>query len=215
MFERLAEKLLNQMNSNFLKHTEILTNEIFNLNNRIDKVQNENESLKKDILELSSKNSTLTATCNKLEQKLDQLEQKEIINHVSINGEFQIEPKKEKIISFINTTMPNAKLTDSNIVDFQIMKKDKTSILKIKLDSNATKTKLFQARKQAAPKNIYLSECLTQRQYQLLQEAKKVAKSGHLRFAWSRNGSVFVKQTETSKPMPVYQLSDLDKFIPK
>jgi hypothetical protein len=24
-----------------------------------------------------------------------------------------------------------------------------------------------------------------------------------------------VKQTETSKPMPVYQLSDLDKFIPK
>jgi len=213
MFERIADKLIAQMNLNFEKHTQILSNDLFNLNKRLDDFQNENKKLKKEVEELKKKNSDLSTICSKLEQKVDQLEQKEMINHVAINGEFQLEPSKAKIVSFINTTMPSAKILENNVLDFQMNKKDGKTFLKIKLDNNATKTKLFQARKQAQPKNIFLSEFLTQRQYQLLQEAKRVAKLGHIKFAWSRNGSIFVKQNETSKPTQIYQPADVQKFV--
>jgi hypothetical protein len=224
MFERFTEKILTQMNANqtnqinqinlnFQKHTELLQNEIFSLTQRLDLAENENKKLKNDVVELNNKNSALANLCNKLEQKIDQIEAKENINDVTFNGEFQIEPKRDKVVSFINSSLPSAKITEANILDFHLAKKENKSFLKIKLDSNATKAKLFQAHKQSAPKNIYLSECLTQRQYKLLQEAKGIAKLGHIKFVWSRNGSVFVRQTENSKPVQIYQNSDLQKFI--
>jgi hypothetical protein len=213
MFEKFTETMLKQMDLLLQKHTDKFSCELFDIHEKLNKTTLENQKMHCEIQDLTKKNEALVMAHMKLENKLDKLEQAELINDISINGEFQIEPSKEKVASFVNKILPSVAFTDKNIIDFSVFKKEKMSYIKLKLDSNETKAKLFQAKKTMSMRNLFIAECLTPKKYTLLLEAKKIAKLGHLKFVWSRNGTIFGKKDETSKPAVIENVSDLKKFI--
>lgn len=221
-FEKFTEKILSQMNSifdkqsqNFDKHTNLLSSEIFDLKQKLDLALSSNEHLKKECDDLKKKNCDLASKCNSLESRLDSLEQKELNNSVTLNGVFQLsEPvTANSVSSFINSTYPGATLSAANIVDYSYHSKDNKSLLKVKLSSNSVKSSLFKLRKASPTKNLFLSECLIPSKYQLLVEAKKLAKSSIIVSAWSLNGSIFIKSNSSNHPIKVSSIGDLKCFI--
>lgn len=209
MFESFTEKILNQMQTNFTKHTDLLNTELFNLSLKLDKECKNNEDLKKQVDNLNAKNVLLQNTCTALESKMDSYEQKELNNCISLTGELTVKPLAEDVVNCLNLNLPTAKLTVSNILDFHIIKKDQSTTLKVKLDSNATKARVFQSKKLMVTKKLYLNECLTSKKFNLLQEAKKLTKLGTAKFVWSKNGQIFIRVNETSKPIRISSVLDL------
>jgi hypothetical protein len=213
MMDKLTDRMIKQMDLLFKKHSELLTSEIFQLHKKLELCTAENTKLKTDMSELSKKCDALALSQTKLADKLENMKQNEMINDISINGEFNLEHSKEKVVEFVNQLYPSSSVTAANVAKFALFKKGTLSHLKIRLDSNSVKARIFQERKNCSYKNIYLSEALTTRKYSLLVEAKKLAKLGQIKAAWSKNGILFAVKIENSKPVKIEHTSDLQKFI--
>lgn len=213
--EKILSKVIDQMEKCFDKKNSVLEAEIFSMSKKIDGLLSENSGLKKELADLKSKNATLSASLLDCEKKIDKIEQRELANCVNFNGQFDLpdEPNKAKIVSFIKTVLPPVDLKESNISDFSVHKSNGKANLKVKLDSLSTKVAILKAKKTCSLRNFFISESLTQKQYLLLQEAKRLVKLSHLHSSWSRNGSIFAKKREDSKPSLIAHMSDLQTLL--
>lgn len=60
---------------------------------------------------------------------------------------------------------------------------------------------------------MYANEFLSQSSHVLLQKAKEKAKSCNYKFVWARSGVVYARKDENSSAIPLITQSDLDKMI--
>ena len=82
----------------------------------------------------------------------------------------------------------------------------------MKLKTVDKKVEILKNSKIFRGKGIFASEILTQVRYNLLCEAKKLARNGAFKFVWSRNGSIFIRKDETAAAVHIPNILALKPF---
>jgi hypothetical protein len=83
----------------------------------------------------------------------------------------------------------------------------------IKTNNLETKINIIKFKKQLKNKNMFISESLTNYNYQILKEVKKLCFDKVIFSAWTKNGVTFAKKKSDSKPIPIYNLNKLTDFL--
>lgn len=196
------------------KTTENIEQKFDNINKEINELKTENADLKSAICDLYQENKNLKLAVNQLEQYSRK-------NNIIING---IPTKSGENVRELVTKLGNklnvsihvyeigaahrlpggkdniqpiiARFNNSEIKDNMIksIKRNKITAKDLGLDSNS---------------KIFISEHLTRENMIILQKAKEMKYRDIFKFAWSRNGNVFVRINEDSQAIKIRDLEHL------
>lgn len=101
---------------------------------------------------------------------------------------------------------------------------DETSPIIVELKTEALKAVILQARKERGPikikecqlkgknNSIYINEQLTMTLNKLSYEARTLKKENKIKYAWTRDGNIYIRKTDTSNKIKVTTLQDLQKL---
>lgn len=191
---------------------------------KITKVEQENKHLKKQ-------NEELNIRLEAIEQEVNMQQQQRVKSHLTIHGIPHInnENLQNTVIETIKAT--KTIVTAENIISCRRMNAPDTThkspIIVIQIDNYDTKQKIQQNFKTNGPINlkqimpnakgfeerlVFINDYLTNFTRQLYEIAKKLKKKHNLRFAWTKDGKVFVRKTENSKIIRIKNLND-EEFI--
>ncbi len=159
-----------------------------------------------------------------LRTKLDELEQQQYVNDVKIVGlpdtQCDEEEEKQKVIKFARDTLElNLKPTD--IVHLQRLGKcsdaKPTRNLIVRFRKNSIRTDFYQRRKKTFvnpdPKaNVYINDRVADHRSNLLNAARRLAKSNRIHSAWTQLGNVLIRKAEADKPIEIRSHHDLAEF---
>uniref|UniRef100_T1I2R5 FP protein C-terminal domain-containing protein n=1 Tax=Rhodnius prolixus TaxID=13249 RepID=T1I2R5_RHOPR len=107
----------------------------------------------------------------------------------------------------------NNKFPPMIIIKF-LREKDKLSLLKfLKEKKIRLKADMFEKGNSSVP--IYISEFLSPELNQLFKDARSFKRSDKLKYVWVRNGRIFVKVSENSKPKIIRSNLDLEESLGK
>ena len=172
-------------------------------------------------------NSTITipnkATVQKLEGKIDQVEQDALSKTVMIQGvsidsllENNLQDSKyntsviqSAIVSEINSFIPQT-ITENDIVELSVVGRARKH-LKVVLASTNMKSSILQGARLNHPTNIYINENLTQKRSALLFKLRVIKKDNSaIGSVYTRNGSIYYKlHSDKNKQYIVNDESDL------
>ena len=198
---------IRAMNESTLKHlfdqqTKSLTATLSNMENEID-----------------SHKSKICA----LESKVDQLEQYSRKNSIRIQGlpEDTDEDTPKIIVQFFNeemkTSITNIDLDNAHRLG-RVNEINRTSPrdIIVKFTSYLKKEELMQKRSSLKrnPKTskIYINDDLTPTKAKIFHLTRLLQKEKKIVNTWNRDGVTFIKQSESSKPLPVKSVEQLDRI---
>lgn len=69
----------------------------------------------------------------------------------------------------------------------------------VKLNSRIKKSKLVEASKEKRLTGIYISNHLSQYTQKIYSEARELKRSGKVKYAWEKEGKIYVRRTDDSK----------------
>jgi hypothetical protein len=215
MYKTCNTSLIEQMNKNFEKHCEILRAEIFDLRNKFDQVEKENLKLKKENIALKNEQTSQKTMLVDLNLRVDNIEQEQLKNDVVLVGKFDLGTaplSPTSISAFVKNTC-SAHIEAKAITNFYVTKNIKgESVLKMSISNKIDRLALFKSRKNLAAKHIFVNEVLTSAKYKLLMCAKGLCKDKKLFSAWSREGKIFVRSSDISKPVIVTNIDHLSSL---
>jgi hypothetical protein len=215
VFEKFTSKILDQMNKNFNKQTELLSTELFELRKQIDLMQGQNTALQEENVKIKKEILTQRVMFEELEQKIDQMEQDKYKDDIVITGDFEIPSVSPiTISSFLHKMCPSSSISHASISSF-FLSKNKTgqSLLKLTVKDRTEKISVLKSKKELAKKNIFVNEVLTNLRYKLLMTAKRLCREKKLAAAWTRNGKIFIKKTETSPIVQTKNTTHLSNIV--
>jgi regulator of replication initiation timing len=211
MFESFTNKIIDQMNTNFLKQNELVSSEIFDLKIRLDNLEKENHKLRKENEDLRKGQDTMKGKLALVENSTDNIEQNKIKDDIMVTGDFSIEPLSALKFSQLMKTTCNAELDATKINKISSFKnKSGQTVVRVNISDVATRIALFKNKKTLVEKKVFVSEALTANKFQLLMAAKSLCKSKVLFSAWSKAGNIFAKKSEQSMPQLIRDRAHLD-----
>ena len=181
---------------------DIVSKVITGLNQRIVKLETENERLDKDIKELKKENKTLKSNVAKLEKAVDAGEQYSRRNSLRMSGiEEETGENTDRIVLDIARAIGSD--IDINEIDRSHgvgkPKVGKAREIIIKFSTYRARQKLYTNRtslKDAGYKGVFLNEDLTKPRMNLLYLARVKVKGRYLKGCWSSDGTILVKDNE-------------------
>jgi hypothetical protein len=216
LYKSCNTSLIDQMNKNFERHCELLRAEIFDLKNKFDQVEKENIKLKKENIALKNDQISQKNLLGELHLRVDDIEQEQLKNDVVLVGKFDIctAPLSPTSISTFVKNTCSAHIEAKSITKFYATKNTKgESVLKLSISNKIDRLALFKCRKSLAEKHIFVNEVLTSAKYKLLMSAKGLCKDKKLFAAWSREGKIFVRASDISKPMIISNIEQLSSLV--
>lgn len=214
MFEKCTSRIIEQMNANFVKQSEMLSCEMFEMKTKVDLLSQENDKLKKENKELKKDQNELYGKLRSIEERFEDHEQEKLKDEIVITGTFQIEPlNPANIASFLHKTCETS-VQPSSITNF-VSFKNKTGQTSIKLSvsNGAERLSLLRNKKAAANKKVFINESLTVQRYKLLMTAKSFCKSNQLLAAWTKNGNVLVRKSDSDKVLYIKNQFHLQEIV--
>lgn len=204
-----TSSIIEQMSKLFDKFTARIENA---LNLKINKLE---EEVKK-ISDKFSKNQEITnlkiqkqdEKINYLESKLNKLEQQSINNNLNLNSKSRMS-FQEIAVTLHGSQSLNEPISPESIQLISVREVKNLFIHTIKTVNIDTKINIIKFNKHLKINNIFVSECLTPFNYQLLKECKKLCRENVIISAWSKNGISYIKKNHDSSPIPIYNLSQL------
>lgn len=178
----------------------------------------ENRNLKASVNRLEGRVNDLEKHINKIEQ--EKLEHHFVITGIPVNEEHNATSITSQIGKILNVD-----LTAANIKQARYMKsknaQNKYAPLLIEVNDIKTKHSILENLKTNGPilasqlniknsnKKIVIHEFLTTTNQTLLQEVRKLKSDFELQFVWFKHGSVWARQSTTSKIHRIDSLSDV------
>lgn len=193
-------------------------------------LENLNETLdffRNKIIELFDLNKSKDLKIEKLEEKINTLEQ----NSLQTNIEIKNAPTTDTAINVVKSiaTKLNVSINENDIVDAYREKRSNKIIVKFsstkskkELMENIKKTKLktgdivsneSYAAVAGESNRIYINDELTKFYRNLLWIAKNKAKEKNWRFVWVKYGKILAKKDENSKYISILKESDISLII--
>ena len=220
-----SEDVLSQLESNDSKLLlTSLTNSLKGFcMDLIEAKDREIQVLNGKIMKLEEKVDTLSTKLGTLEGSLEdslQAQHKDI--YILTGPELPAAIPQENCFETVTATFRNVLRVNCHSEDFLDAtrigrvdpgKADRRPIC-IKLKNRDTKRTLVDALKIIKPK-LYLNDYLTSNRRSLLERAKKI-KNDHphlIKFAFVRNGNIFIKRTPEGEKIPIKSNYDLDQYI--
>ena len=162
---------------------------------------------------------------NNIEQKIDDLEQYSRKNNVRIVGIREntstattTENTPSLIVDFINDTMKldinSYDIGNAHRLGTRRTGADCRDII-VQFSANTTKQYIMKNRKKLRDtnRNIYINDDLTHRRALLFKDARKELKNNKLNAVWTRDGNIFAKLHEHSKPIKIDNNQGLARLI--
>ncbi|KAH9641722.1 hypothetical protein HF086_006236 [Spodoptera exigua] len=193
------------------------------------------ESLAKIEL-LQEENKTSKKQISLLEQKLEQYEKGSKASTLEIRNIPKTEPEtKQQLIGMVmevaTAIQPNLNINSTEIrdvyrtkaetivVDFttvtrksevigSVIKYNKSQKVKKALPLNTNNIKM-----KGAPRNIYLSDCLTVKTQQLFYLSRQLTKRQGFHGCWTSFGKVYIRKKEGDSPIHIKNIEDLNNII--
>lgn len=189
-----------------------ITDEIIQSNTYL---QNENEKLKWKIINV--------------QYNIDTQEQQKLENNIIVSGieqkdgentnEIIIEMAKSLNINISNDDIENSqrsnKIENNSGLPPEIMVKFKNSDIKVKIminkKSKKLNTNMFDINKiDVTHRAFYINEQLVKTRQFIYKKARDARKNDQIKYAWVRNGEIYVRKTDTSKIIKLKDISQLD-----
>lgn len=180
------------------------------------------EEMRRDMIELKKQNTELRIDINYKEQ-MERILNLEIVGLpedknenlmniiIAMGNQFGVQLEHNDIIQ-ANRVTPKIKIQGRPRV---IVAKMRTRLLKDNLLSASRKRRItttdIHLKGECRP--IYINEHLTVQNKQLLKKAKETAKKREFLYAWTKNGRIFVRKGDTSPPILISTEEDLRRIV--
>lgn len=209
--QELYQKTINEL--------KIIINDYKNI---VNNVTEENVELKNEI-------ETLHSKLDNVEYLMDNRDQQNLNNNLIINGAQEIENENTaqivlQIAKHLNvnvdgndikstsrkaTMNENAGFPRSIVVEFH-NKTLRDEILKNKKTKRITTKNLDENTNNERP--IYISEQLTARKQYIFKIARDMKRSQQIKFAWAKNGELFIRKAEDSRIIKIKHIEQLKHY---
>jgi hypothetical protein len=224
-FNTSLQQLVTVFTQNVQLKLDFQSNEIFNLNTRLDNLEKQNDSLKKD-------NDALVATIKSLETKhellvrqVDDNDQHARLDNLILHGVPVTGPTEdlfESLPQLLNGFFPDLQLdkTEISVVhrlqatqnpSSSANQRPRPPAVIVRFTRKSTRNFLLQNRKQLKGKTLAVSEHLTTRRAALLKRASTLVTQGRLSAAWTKDGKLLVKSL-SNQISSVFTDLDLARF---
>lgn len=223
--------VINSSSSSFSSTSvAAITNEI--LYSEIIKLQQFNLDALNRIKYLEEHNITLSKKVLSLEEKVNKLEQKELLNCIDIVNvpDMKKESVKENVKKLLSVGL-NENISDDEISSCYIKKvkaKNDTqlNIVCVKFKSRHSKMRIMNKirknksnlntnilNEKGVGKKIYVNEALTFNNRKLMHQAKILKKNGKCKFVWLKNSVVNLKINYDDKAIQINSVEDLKNIF--
>ena len=214
MFNSSLEKITSQLKKSLDQQFDGFNREIFDLNKKVDELKTENTQLKNGMNEIKKNVMTNKDSYHELLSKLNEVEQEKLTNELILVSS-STNLNENVFTEYVNHNNENP----IQINDIKISKKfnnknknGKTSYILLTKNKDIRKS-IFKSKRNLKSKNIDVFESLTKINQELLTEARKHYSNKLIHSAWSFNGYIYLKKTDTSEPKRIKSLMDIHKYL--
>lgn len=228
-----AESLLSEVNNkleiiySMQKKIEELTDTVDFYAEQYQNMLSFKESAEKKMASLENKNTYLQKINGSLEERLTQLEQKEVEKNIEIIG---IEEKdNENTCVIVEKIAEKFHLDKNNIAEIKRVGREKSGENRprprpiiVTLRSKPARDEWIKQKKVFLTNNdiftnnnntrIYINECLTKQMKQVFWNAKKLLKDKYA-YIWVQNLKVLIKKDENTKIRNIRSDADIEKLL--
>lgn len=220
--------LMNVMKT-ILKSQEFISNQFDEFRGNVRQLQEENHHLKTSVNKLEDKVQVMENEIDTMQSELNKIQQEKLANHLVITGI----PTDQHPLTIINTI---GKILKTDLIATDIKnsrflqpknKPLKYAPLLIELYKTTTSELLMQKYKQNGPllptqlnipqshsiKKIFINEYLTDKNRNVLTQARKLRNTHGFKFIWYKNGFIWAKLNEESNAFKLSSMTDLQKMI--
>lgn len=209
-----SQKFISKQYDDMTKHVKSLVDKINTLNDKVSALT----------IACSEKDSII----EQQEERIQELEQRSRINNFMIHGVVQTEREDVEDITIKVSHKLGVKITKEDIEASHRVPTRKPGAPKpivVHLKSRKQRDHLIAQRKSAKISNhdvvgknvqageIFITEQLSPRLNHLKWEAWKKAQSVDWRFVWPKGGKLWARKNETTAPVKILTMSDIDKYI--
>lgn len=179
------------------------------------------------IIHLEKSSVDTTTKFEAIDQRMDDLEQYSRKNNVRIIGLAERKPTENKaaentpslVVNFINDTM------NLNINSYDIGNAHRLGSIRregpehrdiiVQFSTNIIKQQVMRNRRQLKDinRNIYINDDLTKNRALLFKDARNELRNKRLSAVWTRDGNIFAKLTENSRPLKIDNNEQLSNLI--
>lgn len=214
-------KFLNQAQGN-------MCNQLGELKKTIDDYKMIVDNLIEENTELKNQNEILTSKIENIEYIMDEDKQKQLQNNLVITGISEVENENLKQI-----VMEIGKVLEVNIQEEDIQHVErkfttsknsgfpKSIIIQFKKENlkneilTQNKTKRINTRSlnnTCEKRNIYIQQQLTKRRQYLYKLARDLKRENLIKYAWVKDGEIYIRKTDSSKIIRIKQKYQIDNF---
>jgi len=225
-FNNCVDKLIAGLDQKLNLRIDVQSTELFELNKRVDKIEQENKQLKEENISLKDSIKTLMCQLDKsvvLNDDLDQYSRNDnlLIHGVPLPADNSAETNLEDVIAdIVKSNFPNVVMNKSDIsVAHRVGSSQnptagaraKPPPVIVRFSRRVVRNEILHSRKLLKGKNLAITEHLTPRRAELLKKASLLATDGRIDSAWSRDGRIIVKSLQ-SRIIPIFKDLDLIQF---
>lgn len=228
LLKDVTEKFQLMLNEKFdeqNKHFSDMLSKIGTLEENIDEANNHIRFVEEKVTQIGNIQNDIGNDVDWMYKKIQTTEKLQRCKTVVITG---IEhTREENLVDILNniSVILNVKVTENDIDEiYRIKSSDKRARIIVKFTRTLTKQKLMEGIKikkslygkelgiENGDTQIYLNEYLSQKNHELWKEAKKLRSSNKVKFAWIRDGEVFVRKEEGGDRIHIFNHNILNKF---
>lgn len=207
---------LENLNKKFNKISTVLNA----LAERIEQLEERDAEHYRKHIENDRKISKLQKSCKDLEKNCEELDRRSRLNKAILTCD-QINVDSPSLITDIKKLLTEKMKLDSHLtdnIDVSKFGKGKHTVM-LELPSVMIKRHLFRSKKEImnadhAPKMLFINEFLTKKRAELLKKAKGMKKNKKLYSAYTFEGNVFVRESESDDcdAVIIHTTQDLEEF---
>ena len=222
-FKLFETTIINTLKDSFNVQIASVSNELFSLNSKFDKLEKENRDLKVKADERDDRIAYLESELSKANNETDELESYVRRQCLVINN---LKPQQGKTDLELFMELCSTNFADLNITSETISKlhrlprnphnqtdNDKPLALVVKFVKDMVRDSLFKNKKNLKGKGVTITELLTSKRSQLLSKCiEKIPYEPMPRAIWTDNGRILVK-LGNNRPFLIKTNNDLDKLL--
>lgn len=189
---------------------------------QFEQIRNENKEIKQIMKENEKENKELKERINTLETLMEQIEKENIKNNIIING-IDIQGKQENTTEVVNNILKKLNIIPEGKIEkcYRKNQQQEKSPIVVKLKNEETKIEILKTRKtigeittkdcllKGKGSQIYINEQLTNKINNIFFHTRELKKNKKIAFAWTRDGNIYAKKTETSQKVKIKSMEDL------
>ncbi len=216
----IQDQVNNQLNQ-LRNDIQSLTGKVQAISDKIETLQSADLKNRRKVEQLQYDNADIRSKVRDADIKADAIQQQQYQNNIQIVGMPETKDTDEvKQLIKLGKDKMGIKLKTSDIKEVTRLGKNDSSTPRkviVRFQNKTAKEKFCEHKKKLTPhkdpkKNIYLNDHLTKHRQNLLYAGRQLVKSRKLFAAWSQNGNVLIRKTESSKITQVSDHSDLMKI---